>query len=430
MDVKLPTTWLRSTLGAVANDFLSGGTPSTRNELFWRGSVPWITSKWLSSRLYLNDGEKFISDDAVRQSATTIVPRNNLIFATRVGVGKVAINRIDLAINQDLTGILIDSDSYDPSFLAYQLRSDRIQRMVEAHKRGATIQGITRDTLEEMELFLPPLHEQQKIAAVLGLVQRAIEQQERLIALTTELKKALMQKLFTEGLYGERQKQTEIGLVPESWEVATMESAGLAFDYGTSVKCERNIHGFPVLRIPNVVGGSIDLGDLKHGQPKRTELEALRLRSGDLLFVRTNGVLENAGRCALYRDELDGCYFASYLIRVRVDPTKVLPAFVNEYARTERGKNFLSGRAIRTADGKFNINSGTLKRVLLPLPSPDEQQEIVGQLDLLEKKVRLHGVKRGALADLFRTLLHQLMTPQIRVHDLDLSYLEQDIVES
>ena len=66
--------------------------------------------------------------------------------------------------------------------------------------------------------------EQRKIAAVLGLVQRAIEQQERLIALTTELKKALLHKLFTEGLRGEPQKQTEIGPVPESWEVVPLEA--------------------------------------------------------------------------------------------------------------------------------------------------------------------------------------------------------------
>jgi type I restriction enzyme S subunit len=177
------------------------------------------------------------------------------------------------------------------------------------------------------------------------------------------------------------------------------------------------------------VGGSIDLSDLKHGQPKPSELEHLRLRDGDLLFVRTNGVLENAGRCAVYRGELDDCYFASYLIRVRVDCSRVLPAFVNGYARTERGRGFLSGRAIRTADGKFNINSGTLKRVLLPLPGLEEQTEIVCQLDLVERKLALHVAKRTALTALFRTLLHQLMTAQVRVSDLDLAELAADEVE-
>ena len=106
-DTTLPTTWTKSTIGEVANGFLSGGTPSTKNEGYWHGTVPWITSKWINSRLYLDSGEKFISGDAVQESATTVVPRNNLIFAIRVGVGKVAVNRIDLAINQDLAGILI-----------------------------------------------------------------------------------------------------------------------------------------------------------------------------------------------------------------------------------------------------------------------------------------------------------------------------------
>ena len=201
----------------------------------------------------------------------------------------------------------------------------------------------------------------------------------------------------------------------------------IAFDYGTSVKCERGKAGVPVLRIPNVAGGSIDLSDLKHGQPKRSELEQLRLRDGDLLFVRTNGVLENAGRCALYRGELEGCYFASYLIRVRVDSSRVLTDFVNEYARTETGRSFLSGRAIRTADGKFNINSGTLKRVLLPLPNISEQTEMVDDLNLVERKLSLHQRKHAALTTLFRTLLHQLMTAQIHVHALDLPELGNSI---
>ena len=256
------------------------------------------------------------------------------------------------------------------------------------------------------------------------MVQRAIEQQERLLALTAELKKALLHQLFTAGLCCEPQKPTDLGPVPESWEVTTLENAAAAFDYGTSVKCKHGKAGVPVLRIPNVVGGSIDLSDLKYGQPKRSELEQLRLRDGDLLFVRTNGVLENAGRCALYRGELEDCYFASYLIRVRVDSSKVLPAFVNEYARTEQGRGFLSGRAIRTADGKFNINSGTLKRVLLPLPSLDEQKEMVRELDLVERKLKLHEAKCVALTALFRTRLHQLMKAQLRVHDLDLDILE------
>jgi type I restriction enzyme S subunit len=310
-----------------------------------------------------------------------------------------------------------------PEFICLLTHTDEFVGHAKATTSGVQHPRTSWASLREFKLHVPPVAEQRKIAGVLGLVQRALEQQERLIALTTELKKALLHQLFTQGLRGEPQKQTEIGPVPESWEVVKLEDAAVAFDYGTSVKCERGKAGVPVLRIPNVVGGSINLSDLKHGQPKRSELEQLRLRDGDLLFVRTNGVLENAGRCALYRGELEGCYFASYLIRVRVDSSRVLAAFVNEYARTETGRSFLSGRAIRTADGKFNINSGTLKRVMLPLPTISEQTEMVDDLNLAERKLSLHQRKHAALTALFRTLLDQLMTAKIRVHDLDLSDL-------
>lgn len=336
------------------------------------------------------------------------------------------------ALKRDTPGIVspvypvwerIDNDG---GFLDLILRTPALIAAYEKFSAGAVNRrrSIKKDGFLSIEIATPSLAEQRKIAGLLSLLQRAIEQQQQMIALTAELKSALLHKLFTEGVRGELQKETEIGPVPESWETGTLENASLAVDYGTSVKCEAGKAGFPVLRIPNVVSGSIDLGDLKHGQPKRTELEALRLRDGDLLFVRTNGALENAGRCALYRGELEDCYFASYLIRLRVDCSKVLPAFVNEYARTEQGRSFLSGRAIQTADGKFNINSGTLKRVLLPLPSIEEQTEIVRQLDVVERKLKLHEAKHATLTDLFRTLLHQLMTAQIRVHDLDLPELE------
>jgi type I restriction enzyme, S subunit len=326
----------------------------------------------------------------------------------------------------DTTFFIAPTDtSLEIDFLYYLLLHHDLKRILG----DVGVPGLNREMAYREKVHFPKSKEEQrKIAAMLGTVQRAIEQQERLLQLTKELKKSLLRKLFTEGLRGEPQKMTDIGLVPESWEVATMEDVAFAFDYGTSVKCEPGKAGFPVLRIPNVVSGSIDLKNLKHGQPKRNEIGQLQLSNGDLLFVRTNGVLLNAGRCALFRGELSECYFASYLIRVRVDSSKVLPAFVNEYARTEVGTRFLSGRAIRTADGKFNINSGTLKRVLLPLPSPDEQREIVFQLDLVERKLRIQEDKHRALTDLFRTLLHQLMTAQIRVNDLDLDNLKGPVI--
>ena len=295
---------------------------------------------------------------------------------------------------------------YDPKFYYFALLS-----------LGLPSRGYNRHfkILKERSIPLPPLSEQKKVARVLSIVQGAIEAQERIIQTTTELKKALMHKLFTEGTRGEPQKQTEIGPVPESWEVAELEHKAESFQYGTSVKCGYETVGKPVLRIPNIVGGSVDTTDLKFGNPKKNELEKLLLRSGDLLFVRTNGVKENAGRCSMFNDELEDCYYASYLIRVRLDSKHLISEFINEYSRTDAGIKFLSGRSVRTADGKFNINSGTLKTMLVPVPSLEEQKEIVQPLAVIDRKTIIAQKKKAKLQDLFSTLIHQLMTARIRV---------------
>jgi type I restriction enzyme S subunit len=417
-DATLPATWKTTTLSAVAQSFLSGGTPSTKNEAFWQGSVPWITSKWLNSRLYLDSGEKLISDDAVRQSTTTVVPRNNLIFATRVGVGKVAVNRLDLAINQDLAGVLIDSNRYDIRFIAYQLRSERIQNVVASHKRGATIQGITRDNLKKLEVNLPPLSEQRKIAGVLGLVQRAIEQQERLIALTTELKKALLLHLFTHGLRGESQKQTEIGPVPESWEQRPLDQVGDVV-YGIQAAVAANLRpiGTKILTNKNItLDGRITLEAINYFVLKTPRHHATVLKKGDLLFNWRSGSKEHVGKTAFF--DLDGEFtHSSFILRIRPHD-EVSGRHLFYYLNFLRESAYFVKTQTFAVNAKFNKSA--INKLPTYLPGEDERQEIVTALDAVSLKLKTLQSKHATLSDLFRTLLHQLMTAQIRVHDLDL----------
>jgi type I restriction enzyme S subunit len=298
---------------------------------------------------------------------------------------------------------------FAPKFFYFQLLSFEIpSRGYNRHYK----------LLKEKYLYKPELLEQRKIAYILSTVQRTIEQQEKLIRTTTELKKALMQKLFTEGLYGEKQKQTEIGLVPESWEIKSFDSEKILMQYGTSIKCDYSANGFPVVRIPNIIDGKIDLTDLKYGIPKPNEIEKLKLENGDLIFVRTNGAKELTGRCSIFNNEIENCYYASYLIRVKFN-NEINPQFINYYTQTYIGKSFLSGKANRTADGKFNINTGTLNNVLFPKPSLTEQNEIVKIVCLLEDKIIIQTNKKGKYTSLFKTLLNELMTGQRRVNDIE-----------
>ena len=312
----------------------------------------------------------------------------------------------------------------DTLFLFFFLLHPEVRSDLAGKMEGSTgRQRLSKTVIGDCLIPLPPLPEQKKIAHILSTVQRAINEQERIIQTTIELKKALMRKLFTEGLRNEPQKQTEIGPIPESWYVVPLKRKAVSFQYGTSVKCSYDAHGKAVLRIPNVVGGAIDITDLKFGNPKQNEIGKLRLQSGDLLFVRTNGVQKNAGRCSLFAGEFEDCYYASYLIRVRLNPRTMNPKFLSEFSRTITGTSFLGGRAIRTADGKFNINSGTLKTMLVPVPAIEEQKEIADILALIDSKASDARGKRAAYENIFRTLLHGLVSAKTRVNKLELATL-------
>src|SRR5690606_37537745 len=227
-----------------------------------------------------------------------------------------------------------------------------------------------------------------------------------------------MRALFTKGLRGEAQKETEIGPVPENWEVVNFGSVRERLQYGTSTRCTYDPEGMPVLRIPNIEPGRVNASDLKFGKLSDEEASRYRLADGDLIFIRTNGVLERLGSCAVYAGQPESALFASYLIRAQLNREKVDPYFAAFFYGSETGTGIVAGRATPAADGKYNLNTGTIDSLPLPLPPTlDEQREIVAILDAIDRKIELHRRKRAVLDELFKALLHKLMTGEIRVAD-------------
>ena len=413
--------WRKTTLGEVATGFLSGGTPTTSRADFWKGNIPWITSKWLGDRLELTTGEKFVSEEAVKKTATKIVPKGSIIFATRVGVGKVGINRIDLAINQDLAGVLIDNEKHDVKFLAYQLGIDSIQQYVAMNKRGATIKGITRDCLEQIRLNLPSLPEQKKIAHILSTVQRAIEAQERIIQTTTELKKALMHKLFTEGLRHEPQKQTEIGPVPESWEVVPLSNCAVVqtgIAKGRKVKAEEALE-VPYLRVANVQDGYLDLSEMKTITIRKNEQQRFALQDGDVVLTE-GGDFDKLGRGFIWHGQIDNCVHQNHVFAVRPDTSRISSEFFAYQSQSPYGKRYFLSVAHKTTNLAC-INTTKLKAFPVLLPPKDQQKDIVDACSSIDGKIRIARSKRTQLQDLFRTLLYELMTAKTRVHELEIA---------
>ena len=177
-----------------------------------------------------------------------------------------------------------------------------------------------------------------------------------------------------------------------------------------------------MLRIPNIEPGHVNATDLKFAKLSTDKADRYRLKTGDLIFIRTNGVIERLGACAVYAENPEAALFASYLIRARLKPNQVEPRYASNFYGSDLGTSIVAGRATPAADGKYNLNTGTIDSLPLPLPRTlDEQREIVAILDAIDHKIDLHRRKRVVLDELLRAMLHRLTTGAIPIGDLDLS---------
>ena len=284
--------------------------------------------------------------------------------------------------------------------------------------------NLNNTVLHSLPISIPPLVEQRKIAAVLGLVRRAMEQQERLIALTTELKKALLHKLFTEGLRGEPKKQTEIGSVPDGWDVVPL-SVLLRENLQNGAFVRKNQFGRGVLfaNVVNMYGDTyVNFHRVDRVAVSEREIALYGLSEGDVLVVRSSLKREGIGQNSVVGPLSEPTIFDCHLIRVAVDSSKLLPEFLSFYWRSPKAKLDLIQRSKTVT--MTTLNQAGLSGALVPKPSLDEQKQVIDVLLAVESKIQFHQRKRRCLTDLFRTLLHQLMTAQIRVHDVDLQELK------
>lgn len=307
----------------------------------------------------------------------------------------------------------------EQDFLYYALRF--LTAVIEDKAYGlAALVHVRKGDLESTPIPFPPIPEQKKIAHILSTVQRAIEAQERIIQTTTELKKALMHKLFTEGLRNEPQKQTEIGPVPESWEVKPLIDTVEFIDYGVSQAIPKT----PTPEGVKIVStADIDKqGNLLYGKIRRIVVPVktanrLVLKDGDVLFNWRNSA-ELIGKSAIYEEQDEPHIFASFILRICAGEKKSHNYFLKHLMNHYREEGVFVKLA-RRAVNQANYNKNEISVLKIPSPPYEQQVEIAKTIGAADAKIWSHVDKKRSLEDLFRTLLHELMTAKTRVNELE-----------
>ena len=158
---ELPIGWMRTTVQEVY-EVVGGGTPSTTKSAFWSGNIPWITSADINGLKKIS-ARKLITQEAIDNSATSLVPKNSIVVVTRVGLGKVGLADKPLCFSQDCQGLIGDNNLILPNYALYYL--SQVVQTFKHSSRGTTIPGVTKKQLKELEFLLPPSNEQCRIVA-------------------------------------------------------------------------------------------------------------------------------------------------------------------------------------------------------------------------------------------------------------------------
>jgi type I restriction enzyme S subunit len=214
--------WLKTSLADLV-DVVGGGTPKTGVLEYWDGNIPWLSiADFKSETRWVSDTEKYITELGLKNSSTRLLAKGDLIISARGTVGAVAQLSRPMAFNQSCYGLKTKESCYS-DFLYYLLQFNFHNIASSAY--GAVFDTITRETFNNIFVTVPPHPEQKKIAEILSTWDEAIEKLNSYIEAKKKLKKALMQRLLKgkqrikEFIVREGYKKTELGWIPEDWEV-------------------------------------------------------------------------------------------------------------------------------------------------------------------------------------------------------------------
>ena len=189
---EIPESWVWCRLGEIIDKIVGGGTPSKINPFFWDGNIPWASVKDLKGK-FLYDTVDKITEIAIKGSSTNLIHANNIIVCTRMGLGKICINKVDTAINQDLKALFLNKNIEQEYFYYYY-------KTLKIVGSGMTVNGIKQKQLLNFLLPLPPLSEQKRIVAeVEKQMEKTRQLKEHIVASqdgTEQLLKALLREAF------------------------------------------------------------------------------------------------------------------------------------------------------------------------------------------------------------------------------------------
>ena len=398
--------------------------PSTA---FEDNGIPIVRMSDLKDGQLKFENTKFVSENWLNLANEYLLKENDFLLGMSGSLSNYAVvtkDKVPALLNQRVARLRSKSNSHSYEYVSYWLKSNFYHHYADIQGEGAAQKNISSKQIGLFKYRDALKNEQMVIVKILRTIDQAIEKTEALIEKYQQIKAGLMHDLFTRGIgvdgklrppreqAPELYQLTPTGWIPKDWNYAQIKHYVRSAQYGISTSLSDSEVGIPVLRMNNIQSNKFDIADLKY----TTDLEAFKimLRKGDVLYNRTNS-MEHVGKIAIWRDELQECSFASYLVRINLYENLVLPDFFSYWMSQVSSQNALR-RYATPAVQQVNINPTNLQRVYIACPKNIKEQRLISEkIDILDIKLSTEKITLDKLRDEKSGLMHDLLTGKVQV---------------
>ena len=368
---------------------MNGGTPSKSVPSYFEGDIPWITGADILGTV-VNSARSFITEEGIKNSATNRVPSGTVLLVTRTSVGKVAVAGMELCYSQDITALKPDLSKLDVAYLVQFLRFK--ESYLKRQSRGATIKGVTKAVLESLEIPLPPIAQQKRIAAILDRAEelRSLRRQ-ALGALD-----AIAQSIFLE-MFGNPTDNPHQFPIKRLIEIV---DPNRPISYGILMPGADQDSGVLYVRVVDMKDGGIELANIRRTTPEISNAYRRSLLKPYDVLLSIRG---HVGRLAIVPSALNAANITQDTARLAIKDAE--PTFVCECLRTASFQRWMvkhtKGVAVR------GINLGDVKQMPIILPPLNLQQEFARRVEAIEQLKTTHRESLAQLDALFASLQHR-----------------------
>lgn len=407
----LPDGWSNEKIVNIAT-VLNGSTPKKGDSSYWdSGTIPWFTIDDIRAqgRIITNTIQK-ITEKALSETSVKLIPENSTLLCCTASVGECAFTKIKLTTNQQFNALVPKEDKVDSLFLYYV--SSSLSKELNNLSGTTTFGYVSIGKLQQINLLLPPLPQQKKIAQILSTVDNAINKTDEIIKQAELLKKGLMQDLFTKGIGHKKFKQTKLGMIPEEWEVVTMKDSTIQLidgDRGTNYPklSDFSDDGYCLfLNTGNLKGNRFNFENCNFiTQEKDEQLRKGKLNRHDLVLT-TRGTV---GNITYYSDNIQ-------YKNIRINSGMLIirggEQFDQEYLYYLLQSPYIVTlfKSASSGSAQPQLPIRTLNLISIPTPDIPEQKQIVKVLLSADKKIELVKNQRKQLLGLKNGLMQDLLT--------------------